>query len=191
MQYFGYSGVLVVGTYRSGSHMACDMLYRKSTTTNKLYLNELLQLPPLNPNSLIFCSIVNTETKTSLAMDLSWMSDYYIVNIRRRNKVAQYISFCILRAQNSPGIYNHAPEWDDYKHLLPLTPTEEDIDYFILIQHLDFVFTPNQIIYYEDLVETDNDTMYIKTQYPVPLEELVTNYEFIKRKLEKYSYNGR
>lgn len=186
----GIKGTIVIGSARSGSHMACDILYNRALIPNKINLGEVTELPT-NNNRYIFCSIVQTQIKNLLAVDTSWTKDYYIINLRRRNKVAQYISWCVFRAQTKSSITKHSPEWDDYKEFLPWESTRDDIERFIIEQHLDFAFNPDEILYYENLVEAGLKTKYKKNQYPIPPDQIVTDYILVKSMLEKYSYDNR
>lgn len=186
----GIKGTIVIGSARSGSHMACDMLFNQSIFTNKVNLGEVVTLPQVE-GKYVFCSIVQSWTKNLLAVDDNWAMDYNIVNIRRRDKVAQYISWCVFRAQTQASISKHSPDWEDYQDLLPWESTKEDLEMFIAEQHLDFAFTADQVMYYEDLIDSGLRTKYKKNQYPLPPEQMVTDYELVKTMLEKYSYVGR
>jgi hypothetical protein len=171
--------------------MACDMLYNQSLVPNKVNLGEVTALPADNNTRYIFCSIVQAEIKNLLAVDASWAKDYHIINVRRRNKVAQYISWCVFRAQTRSGIGKHSPDWSDYKGLLPWKSNKDDIERFITEQHLDFAFNYNEILYYEDLAKSGLQTKYKKNTYPVTPEQIVTDYKLVNTLLEKYSYDGR
>jgi hypothetical protein len=185
----GIKGTIIIGSARSGSHMACDMLYNQCTLDNAINLGEVTALP--SDNDYIFCSIVQAQIKNLLAVDTMWTKDYRIVNVRRRDKVAQYISWCVFRAQTKSNMNKHSPEWDDYKEFLPWESTKDDIERFIIEQHLDFAFNFDQILYYEDLVDSGLKTKYKKNIYPVTPEQIVTDYELVKILLEKYSYDNR
>jgi len=186
-----YKGLLVIGTARSGSHMACDMMYNSSTITNKINLYEVTQLP--NPdNTFPFFSIVGSHHRSLLSLDLSWARDFYIVNIRRRDKIAQYLSQCVLKAQIDTGIPRHTPLWDEYRHYIPRRADIDDINYFIMDQWLDLAFNPNQILYYEDIVNSGIHTVFTKNQYQtVQPTDIVQDYELVKRMLSGFSYNNR
>ena len=58
---------------------------------------------------------MQTWLRTKLAVNLEWTKDYYIINLRRRDKVSQYISWCVLRAQGKSNMVKHSPNWEDYK----------------------------------------------------------------------------
>ena len=187
---YNKKGVIVIGSARSGSHMTCDMLYNQATAPS-VNLGEITDLYLPTHDKFIFCSIVQTWLRTKLAVNLEWTKDYYIINLRRRDKVSQYISWCVLRAQGKSNMVKHSPNWEDYKDLLPWKSSKEDIERFIQDQHLDFAFTPDQILYYEDLVKTNLKTRYTKNHYPISYENIVTDYKLVKDLLEKYSYENR
>lgn len=179
-------GTIVIGTARSGSHMTCDMLYNNSTIENKLNLGEITNLPTM-PGKFVYCSIVQHWFKTALAITTEWTKEYNVVNLRRRDKVAQYLSWCVFRA----GANKHSPNWDDCKKLLPWDSTRDDIEMFLMEQYLDFAFKPDQILYYEDLIKEPVNTKFKKNQYPVAPEDIVTDYKLVKSMLENFSYDNR
>lgn len=184
-------GTIVIGTARSGSHMLCDLLYNNSQLSNKLMLGELTELPDV-ADKFAYCSIVQNWAKSNLAVDTSWVKDYHVVNLRRRDKVAQYISWCVFRAQTQASISKHSPEWEDYKDLLPWESTKDDIDMFLMEQYVDFAIKPHEVVYYEDIVKRPVlNTRFKKNQYPVPPEAIVTDYALVKSILEKFSYDRR
>lgn len=183
-------GTIVIGAPRSGSHMTCDMLFNVSNKTNKLQLGEVSS-PPNIPNQYPYCSIVRYSVKNLLAVNTNWTNDYEIINLRRKDKVAQYISWCVFRTQTQSSIYKHSPNWDDYKNLLPWQSTIEDIEMFIIEQNLDFAIPADKIFYYEEIVKSNMPTQYTKNNYPIPIEQIVTDYALVKKMLENYSYNGR
>jgi len=183
-------GMIVIGTARSGSHMTCDMLYNESQLPEKVILGEVTELPDI-ADKFVYCSIVQNWAKIALAVDLSWTSDYYVVNLRRRDKVAQYLSWCVFRAQAQASISKHSPDWNDYKDLLPWESTKDDIEQFLMEQYLDFAITPNEIVYYEDMIKSRKATKFKQNQYPIPPQEIVTNYTLVKNMLEKFSYDNR
>ena len=183
-------GTIVIGTARSGSHMTCDMLYNESQFANKIMLGEVTELPDV-PGKHVYCSIVQNWAKVKLAVDTSWQQDYVIVNLRRRDKVAQYLSWCVFRAQTQASISKHSPQWNDYKDLLPWASTADDIEQFLVEQYMDFAFTANQIVYYEDMAQSHKPTKFKKNQYPVQPQEIVTDLALVKNMLEKFSYDNR
>lgn len=186
----GIKGVIVVGTARSGSHMTCDMLYNTAVEPHKVNLGEVTKLPYI-PGKFVYCSLVQHTVKNLLAVDTQWTDEYHIVNLRRRDKVAQYVSWCVFRAQTQASISKHSPDWGDYKDLLPWESTAEDIEMFINEQNLDFAIPADEVVYYEDMIVSGNKTQYKKNQYPIPPEQIVTDYALVKSMLEKYSYYGR
>ena len=186
----GIKGTIVIGSARSGSHMTCDMLFNESTVESKINLGEVTTLPDV-PGRYVYCSIVQYNVKNLLAVDVSWTRDFEIVNLRRRDKVAQYISWCIFRAQMQATFTKHTPDWSDYRALLPWESTVDDIEMFIAEQNADFAIPATRVVYYEDMIRSGLHTRYKKNSYPVHPEQVVTDYQLVKTMLEKYSYNGR
>ena len=209
-------GIIILGSPRSGSHMTCDMLFNDSTVENKINIGEICNIPQYTNicdnllnyqilpvlfdklsnntgNKFIFCSLVQYWAKNLLAVDLSILDNYQIFNIRRRNKIDQYISWCVLRAQLTASITKHTTKFEDYQYLLPWESTLKDLEQFIAEQNLDFAFMSvfSRILYYEDLVNSNLKTSLKKNVYPIPHEEIVTDYKLVKNILGKYNYHGR
>lgn len=173
-----------MGSARSGSHMTCDMLANSSVGKN---LGEVTEIP--THDTFIFCSIVQCWAKNLLAKDITPLRNYQLVNVRRRDKVAQYISWCVFRAQ--VNTQDHSPKWDNYSAMIPWESTKEDIEWFLFEQHIDFAFKYDTVLYYEDMVTSNLITGFKKNVYPVPHEKIVTDYELVKSMLGKYNYDGR
>ena len=187
----GIKGTIVIGTARSGSHMTCDLLYNNSQLANKHMLGEVTELPGID-DKFVYCSIVQNWAKARLAVDTSWVNEYHVINLRRRDKVAQYLSWCIFRAQTQATVSKHSPDWNDYKDLLPWESTADDIEMFLMEQYLDFAIKPHEVIYYEDIIQRSVlNTRFKKNQYPVAPEHIVTDYTLVKTMLEKFSYDRR
>jgi hypothetical protein len=200
---YSKKGVIVLGTPRSGSHMLCDMLYNISLAKNKKLLGEiytvrdvsvkqtLVDLEHKHKDEFIFCSLVQQWAKNLLAMDPAVFDDYIVINLRRKNKVDQYISWCVFRAQTQAGISKHSPKWNDYKDLLPWKSDLTDIERFIGEQHLDHAFKSDYVLYYEDIVQLDLKTKFIKNMYPVPYKEIVTDINLVELMLTQFTYNDK
>jgi hypothetical protein len=198
-------GVIILGASRSGSHMLCNGLFNQSSMANKVNLGEIYnkqvplsdaleviqQIKQNHKDQFIFCSLVSYWGKNALAMNQSLLDDFMIINLRRKDKVSQYISWCVFRAQLLCGIGKHSPNWDEYKNLLPWPSTENDLEMFITENHLDFAFSNHAVVYYEDVVDLKLPTTFIKNLYPIPHREIVTDYELVKTILGNYTYNGR
>jgi len=190
-------GIIVIGSARSGTYMTSNMLYNISTINNKVAVGEIYTDRYLSTNILdplkvleskyqgrfIFCSLTQFVNKNLLAMDSSYLKDYNLVNLRRRDKVAQYISWCVFRVSG-----RHLSKFADYKDLLPWPSTREDIEMFILEQNIDYAFSA-PVLYYEDLVLSGMPTRFKKNHYPLPFEEIVTDYKLVCDTLSRYTYD--
>ena len=185
-----YKGLIVIGSARSGTHMVCDMLYQHSTIPNKVNLYEIDELPAAS-DQFIFASIAKHGFRNLLAANLSWASDYYIVSLRRRDKVAQYLSLCMLRAQHNTGNIQHDPVPGEFNKHLPWRSCEDDLLIFLADQHIDFAFTPSEILYYEAMAVSGMFTEFKKNPIYLEPEEIVTDYALVKSILGNYSYNDR
>jgi len=173
------------------------MLYNISTINNKVKIGEIYTdretstdiLDPLKvleskyQGQFIFCSLTQFVSKNLLAMDSSYLKDYNLVNVRRRDKVGQYISWCVFRASAK-----HSPKFADYKDLLPWSSTREDIEMFILEQNIDYAFSA-PVLYYEDLALSGIATHFQKNYYPLPPAEIVTDYKLVCDILSRYKYD--
>lgn len=195
-------GLIVFGSARSGSHMACDHLYNLSTAINKVNAGELYtkqraigvtdselssQLT-IFLESFVYCSIVQFWARNMLAMTPTKLSDYNIVNLRRRDKVAQYLSWCIFRAQGHNSV--HTPDMSRSMTNLPWESSSADIELFIAEQHVEFLQIPNRIVYYEDLVAAGVNTKYTKNIYQIPANKIVTDYPLVTTILSKFDYGN-
>ena len=195
---YSKKGLIVIGSARSGSHMACSMFYHSAVAQainlGEIYATNEKDLEYLNSvsqNGFTLCSIVNFMAKNRLAANLSQLKNYQLVNVRRKNKIDQYISWCVYRAQQKSNRYNHSPIWEDVEKFLPWEVTIDDLDRFIAEQNIDFAFQFDSIFYYEDLINSNNLTTFKKNKYPIANNELVSNYTLVQEMLENYSYEGR
>lgn len=190
-------GIIIIGSARSGSHMACNMIYE---TIKKVKVNlgeviitndtnEFNYIDELSDSRFICCSIVQHYTKKLLAVDLSRFKSYQMINLRRRDKIAQYISWCVFRSQT--GTIKHSPDWNMCVQRLPWDSTREDIERFIEEQYMDFAFKFDNVLYYEDLMNSGLYTETKKNHYPVPFDQIVTNFNLVKSMLSRFNYNDR
>lgn len=197
-------GVIVYGSPRSGSHMTCDMLWRFSTVENKVYLGEitanelsrkniqnlLTDLSAEYQNKFIFASIVQLRIKNFLSQQPKLLKEYQLVHLRRRDKVKQYISWCMFRLQDNLGMWNHSPIWKDILPYLPYQVTDDDLEQFILEHNIDYAFPkPDNIVYYEDLIQMQLETNVKKNTYEWPMEKLVSNYQLVVDTFEDFKYH--
>ena len=197
-------GIICIGASRSGTHMTTDILFNLYDNQNKINLGEIYS--PTWPydanrpqdlvdnisnkfkNKFIFASIAQYRAKVSLARHPKILKDFTLVNIRRKDKVAQYISWCVFRAQEQANIVSHSPEWDNYKHLLPFKSDYNDLENFVVDQMLDYAFNFDFTIYYEDVIEKNLPTRFKKNHYPISHQEIVTNYDYVKEFLGNFEY---
>jgi hypothetical protein len=197
-------GVLVYGSPRSGSHLACDMLCGYSTATNKFLKGELTSnnlshenirnlltdLSEQYHDKFIFASLVQLRVKNFLSQQPELLKHYQLIHLRRRDKVNQYISWCMFRSQDKLGVWNHSPVWKDILPYLPYEVTSDDLEQFILEQNIDYAFPkPDIIVYYEDLIQMKSETKFKKNIYELPPEKLVSNYQLVKDTLEDFKYH--
>lgn len=203
-QYDGKHGIICIGASRSGTHMITDAIFHEVVYTNKCLLGEIYSPQwPYTPESaevllgsikeqysdkFIICSITQYSAKIALAKIPHLFDDYFILGIRRKDKVSQYISWCIFRAQEQANLARHSPMWEDYKHVLPWQVTYSDLEIFLADQYLDYVFSPDAIVYYEDVIKQNVYTRFKKMEYPVPPNQLVSDLDLVNRILGKFEY---
>jgi hypothetical protein len=198
-------GVIVIGTPRCGSHVVTRHLFINCQVRHKRYLGEVSVDPSIDVTERVdalmnhidhcceteFCylQIVQSDTKLLLALKKHLLKDYWLINLRRRNKVEQYLSWCVFVAQSKTGTAKHSPVWEEYKKFLPIVSDEHDIKKFIRQQAEDHLFGPyNEIIYYEDMLNELSEWPFKKNVYPMPLEEIVTDYPLTVEMLSGFKY---
>lgn len=187
-------GLIVFGAPRSGSHMLTDSFYRlNKQNTDGVWVGELF--PFFNNenvyeildsyNTFIFCSIVNYRARAELLKDPARLGSYYVVNIRRKNKIEQFTSWSLFKLQQQIN-FDHSLTWDTIKDQLPITATIPDIRDFIRDQDLDLQLAADQIVYYEDIQSVN--TRYVKNSYPQEPEQIFSNFKLVEKTLKNYKY---
>lgn len=191
-------GIIVIGSARSGSHFLTDALFRQCTKLDKILLGEIYKswdrrhiLKNLNEikanTNFVFASIVQFVPKNLLIQHRHEFADYYIVNLRRRDKIAQYASWCLARSTWKESI-SHSPIWELVKKELPFTSTDDDIDQFIIEQNFDYIWPADCTIYYEDLLSLNLSSKFKKNELLGTYVDIFSNYGVVKERLDKFKY---
>lgn len=195
----GKKGIVVISAPRSGSHWLTNALYRYSNKSNRVLLGEIYTkrsadvLSELNiikdkyKDKFIFASIVQYVQKNRLIQYADQFKDYYIINLRRRDKVAQYISFAIMTLSWSLDPKSHSPAWGLMSDKFPIEVTNDLLDHFIAEQNFDYVWPADLIMYYEDLPK-EMSSRYQKNEYPMLPSEIFSDYELVKQRLSTFTY---
>lgn len=194
-------GVIVIGSARSGSHYTTNALFNLSKIKNKIFLGELYSswdpyaiLSDLNKikeqfaDKFVFASIVSFLPKNLLRNHITEFGDYYLINLRRKDKVSQFVSFYVMKKIWDLGKVNHSPDWKLIKKDFPFTVTEEDIDQFIIEQNCDYTWPVNRVLYYEDIDKLQILTKFKKNSYPFEINEIFSNPEIIVNRLSTFKY---
>ena len=191
-------GILVISSPRSGTHMMTSILANTIDIKNKININEiyvnnvdklniLQQLKDIEQQyseKFIIASIVQWYVINLLIPHWDYLKDYYIIDLRRYDKIAQYTSWCILQAS---GQYN--PSVESYQHLLPITVDIEHVERFIASQNICYAIKADKVLYYEDVVKLNQFSSTKKNYYPIDVNDIFSDYEIIYKLLGNYQYH--
>lgn len=188
-------GILIIGTPRCGSHHVSNGIFRMLSFGNKEYVGELyLNYDPenieknikelQNNKKFVVGSLVRWIPKNLLVQHLDEFNDFYLINLRRLDKVAQYRSWCAARLTWKYS-FSHSIEWSKIENDLPYPVTNQDLDQFIIEQNTDYLWDCDQILYYDQL---DLKSFYQKTDYALPNEKIFSDYNLVLKRLKNFKY---
>lgn len=188
-------GIIVIGMPRSGTHHLSGSIYSELKNVNKIYLGEIYQnfdtsnilenLDALKTCPDFFvCSFVQYVPKHLLLQHLEQLSEFYLINLRRRNKIEHYRSWCMARLTWKYS-RSHFVTWDKIVDDLPFQVTNDDIDNFIVEQSADYLIPCDLTVYYEDLKV---QSRFIKNTYNLPNEQIFSNYSLVIERLKDFKY---
>jgi hypothetical protein len=192
----GKKGLIVIGSPRSGTHHLCQGLYSLSNIENKKYLGEIYQNfdtgdilknldSIINTPEFTFSSFVQWVPKNLLVQHKEYLkSNFYLINLRRLDKVAQYRSWCMARLTWQYKRV-HSVNWDLIEKDLPFTATDEDIDNFLIEQNADYLFDYDKVVYYEQLTLKSS---FKTNEYTKSNDEIFSNYDLVLKRLSNYRY---
>jgi len=187
--------VLIVGAPRSGTHaLAASIKYFDSALT---YLGEIAmiqhteqpwqdlnQFYTSNPRKL--AHVVQSYGKIfALPAVPQIKKNTIIIEIRRRNKVKQFASWMFFKKIGA--IYNFQHDGQDYLPPGSITVELTDIESFIIDQIIDRSFSPDYILYYEELKFTHSTIK--KNHYAYPIEQVFSNLNLVEKYLGNWKYN--
>jgi hypothetical protein len=194
----GKKGILIISTPRSGSHMLASMVYNILEIENKVNLGEiychdvdkldilqhLKNIELSHAGEFIIASIVQYYAINLLIPNQKYFKDYYLIDLRRRDKIAQYASWCIFQKTG-----NFSPNPESYKHLLPLPVDIEHVERFIASQNFCYAIPAHKILYYEEVVNLNLPSSFTKNHYPIDIKDIFSDYEVIYKLLGNYQYH--
>ena len=141
-----------------------------------------------NESDLKDPSGISQITKSSLKYKLltthkSFLENKSIHILRRRNKVEQFRSWLFFRAMKKHNgmIYNNP--------LDKMTIDDKILNLFLSEQIIDYSFTPDKIVYYEDIIKEHTSKRFKKNIYNVDMKDFITNWEEVEYKLGLFEYN--
>ena len=193
---FDYLGELdnrpgpIIAKYRPGTHP------KKFKDENGLSITpkDDLTSPPrdiyrLNSHGhTIVAQIVQLTLKIKLSGMIHKIKEHsIIVNLRHRDKVAQYSSLRYARDinQDFKKWHNYTPE-NTIEAINQLTATQEDINQFMNEQMVDSHFDADYTLYYEDL--TFDSYFVEKNNYIFDITKMFTNLDFVELNLKSWKY---
>lgn len=188
--------ILIVGTPRSGSHALGSLFSAQDNTITNLGeiclhngTDPLLDIQRMYDHGhLKVAHIVQLSAKISLSADLETLKTHtVIVNLRRQNKVNQFASWIYFHSTGGvDGKWHNHIESDTKIAQGSITVSSEDIDLFVTEQLTDNFFTPDWILYYEDI--NFSQSTFKKNRYKFNIEEIFTNLDYVKQRLSNWKY---
>lgn len=188
--------VLIIGSPRSGTHALGSLFNsvdKRFANLGEICLNNgsdpLVDIQQVYQHTRpMVAHIVQLSAKIALSSDLATLKHHtIIVNLKRRNKVAQFASWMYFH--NTGGIngkwHNHN-ESDTSLHPGSITASKEDVDLFVTEQLTDNFFCPDHVLYYEDL--NFEQSLFKKNQYQFSVEQIFNNLDYVKQRLGNWKY---
>tara|TARA_B110000858_G_C17480825_1_gene327065 strand:- start:31 stop:564 length:534 start_codon:yes stop_codon:yes gene_type:complete len=172
--------LVIISSARSGSHFYGEICSRQNPTTK--YNGELLEIKDFSG----IAQIVQPRLKYKLLTSQKYVLENKTIHIlRRRDKIEQFRSwlFYDVTGKHNGAVYNQP--------LPSITISETQIQEFISEQIFDYSFVHDEIIYYEDLLETYNITFkkMKKNIYNIDMKTFVTNWNDVEYELGLFKYH--
>lgn len=205
-------GTIIVTIGRSGSHLLGDIIEQRLNRLNIPAVNLLEEL--LLPDSFSFnekyrnavsrvdragrvrYTIVQVQDFNSklwlLRNHVSWLNDYHVVVLKRRDHAKHFLSRQILEnfwdvipVHTRRGVTEGEHVSFDNLHNKKIEINPSAIWQFYSEQEILNRFEYNELVYYEDLLDYPESTTsnYIKNNYKINFEDLFTNYKDITKLL--------
>lgn len=189
--------ILVLGSARSGTHAVGSELADRSAAR---YLGELCAVDsrsaPWQDIETLYdvserkvAQVVRFLPKLHLASQVNKIKQHtVIVNVCRKNKIKQFASWMYFKNLD----YTKDQQWHNHKashtKIQPGTilVQEQDIEQFLVEQLLDFYFSPDFNLCYEQLTFTQK--RFKKNEFAYPLEDIFSNLDYVKQTLSNWEY---
>ena len=187
--------ILIVGAPRSGTHALASSINNCDATLQ--YLGEIGMIQrtekPWQDLDQFYTNIprklahvVQSYGKIFALPKLSQIKKQtLIVEIRRRDKVKQFASWMFFKKIGA--IYNFQHDGQDYMPPGSITVTLDDLERFIIDQIVDHSFSPDYILYYEELKFDQSQVK--KNHYVYPIEHVFSNLNLVEEYLGNWKYN--
>lgn len=190
--------ILVIGSPRSGSHALSAELCALGNGKNLTEIckvgyckNPWDDIDKLsNSTRLTTAQVVQLTPKLILAENVDRIKKQnIIVNIRRRDKVAQFASWIYFRVSDPTGLHGWHNHTANNTRVQPgsVEVTESDIVQFKLEQMLDDYFLSDFNLCYEDLTFAQNK--FRKNKFAFYLPNMFSNLDYVKQQLEHWQYS--
>ena len=191
--------ILIIGSPRSGTHALGSELCQRANGQN---LEEICKVGYCadpwddinklsNSPALTTAQVVQMTPKLTLAENVDRIKQHNIVvNIRRRDKVAQFASWIYFRVNDPTGLHGWHNHTADKMRSTPASQeaSAHDITQFKLEQLLDDYFLPDFNLCYEDLTFTH--TKFKKNEFLFHLPEIFSNLDYVKEQLDQWQYSS-
>jgi len=187
--------ILILGAPRSGTHaLAASIKGLNSALTylREISMNQRTEQPWQDLNQ--FCNstprklahVVQSYGKIfALPIVPEIKKNTVIVEIRRQDKIKQFASWMFFKKIGA--IYNFQHDGQDYMPPGSITVELTDIESFIIDQIIDRSFSPDYILYYEQLTFTQCPIK--KNHYVYPIEQVFSNLDLVEKYLGNWKYN--
>ena len=188
--------ILIMGSARSGTHALGTMLAKNN---HFIYHGEICKIDNLNNlyadldllynhDNISVSQIVQYIPKVKISKYVTKIKDNaIIVNLCRRNKVKQFASWIYFsRYHNNDNGWHSQVISKEYSAENQFNITDEDIELFLAEQMVDSFFKPDYVLFYEDLNFQTATTR--ENIYDFDITKIFNNLEFVKEKLENWTY---
>lgn len=188
--------VLIIGTPRSGTHALGSLLNavdKRFTNLGEICLNDgsdpLIDIQRMYQHTRpVVAHIVQLSAKIALSVNLTILKQHtIIINLKRRNKVYQFASWMYFHSIGGiNGKWHNHTESDTSVQPGSITVTKEDVDLFVTEQLTDDFFSPDYVLYYEDL--NFEQSSYKKNRYQFSIEKIFNNLDYVQQRLTNWKY---
>ena len=190
--------ILILGSPRSGTHALGSSMWAQQKKIDNLqeickldgtpdYWKEVEKL--YAHDNLKIAHIVQFLSKIYLSGQVTTIKQHcVVVNLRRRDKLYQFASWMYFHQTGGVnGAWHNHLTTDTKLAEKSITATPGDIEQFLSEQMLDDFFSPDYVVYYEDL--TFQNSQINKNQYAFDLKNIFLNLEQVEHSLRNWKYH--